>query len=286
MDDTTDNNDGNEPLNNNDNTNDEMNDANDNDTQHDASSSAAANNNNSQVGAPSTQNNTQDDAPSLSTNGTTNNNNNRVTFSTNESPSTQSTTQATTNSNNQMLRQQSTTNSNQNSIHPTLPFLITHWLSNYTASLPSTTLSSSATSANANGNREKEKALQTIKNQSIILANAFETLGEFGTSSNALKGVEGKAEEEGRVLEGSKVEGTRSTTYSDLKRKYSPLLQIGNYSTSGGGVGSISKVGGNQSERYVICIVCVYEYCFNVVGAGAFGGIVIVLFVGLNNKKR
>ena len=271
MDDTTDNNNGNEPLNNN-TTNNEvsMTDTNDNDTQH-GISSAAASNNNSQVGAPSTQNNIQDDAPSTTNNNvatnnndTADNNNNRVTFSiNNDSLSAQPTTQATTN-NNQIIPQQSTTNSvglsnNSNIIHPTLPFLITHWLSNYTTSLPSTTLSSSAIAiTSASGisiNKEKERALQTIQNQSIILANAFETLGEFGTSSTALLGgLEGSNRVDGK-LQGSKegkVEGTRCTTYSDLKRKYSPLLQIGNGISSVSYGGSISKVGGNQSERYVI----------------------------------
>jgi len=237
MDDNTDNNNGNEPLNNNNNEGVSMNDTNDNDVQHNASSSAAASNNNLQ-GAPSTQNNTQDDAPSntnnstaATNNNTANNNNNRVIFSTtNDSPSTQSTTQATVNSsNNQIIRQsQSTTNSNNsNCIHPTLPFLITHWLSNYTAA--------STTTA------EKEKALQTIQNQALILANAFETLGEFGTSSTGGLGRL-TAEEEGVM---GKAEGTvRSTTYADLKRKYSPLLQIGN------GVGNnISNVAGSTAQR-------------------------------------
>jgi len=237
MDDTTDNNNGNEPLNNNDTNNEgvSMNDTNDNEAQHDTSSSSAASNNTSQ-GAPSIQNETQDDAPSITnnTNNNTANNNNHVTFSSTTNNNPTQGTQATTNSNNQIIRQQSTTNSNNNSIHPTLPFLITHWLSNYTAAstLSSTTSSSTtATSTAANGNREKERALQTIQNQAIILANAFETLGEFGTSSTqqlstSSSGLGRLTTEEG-VME--KAEGTvRSTTYSDLKRKYSPLLQIGN----------------------------------------------------------
>ena len=270
MDDNIDSNNGNEPLNDNDTNNegDSMNNINDNVVQHDASSSAAANNNNSQ-GAPSIQNNTQDDAPSLSNNSAATDNNNTAnecSTNNNNSPSAQPTAQGqttqATNSNNQIIRQpQSTTQSNSSSIHPTLPFLITHWLSNYTAA---STLSSAATSSSAGGSKEKEKALQTIQNQSIILANAFETLGEFGTSSSTalMEGLKGKVEEgnaEGTV-EGIKEEGnvTRSTTYSDLKRKYSPLLQIGNGS-------SISKVGSNQCERYVhiYCNVCVY--CFYVV---------------------
>lgn len=231
-----------------------MNDTNDNDAQH-GTSSAAASNNNSQVGAPSTQNNQDDDAPSTNNNSaatnnntTNNNNNNHVKFSANNhNPSTQSAAQSTTNNDNQImnLRQQSTTNSNKPTTsisgHPELPFLITHWLSNYTASLPS-----------AAGAAEKERALQTIQNQSIILANAFETLGEFGTSSTqqlstSSIGIDGSVPTTAEsMVEG----GTRSTTYADLKRKYSPLLQIGS---------SISKVGINQSERYVtFCVYCFY----------------------------
>lgn len=272
MDDNIDSNNGNEPLNDNDTNNegDSMNNINDNVVQHDASSSAAANNNNSQ-GAPSIQNNTQDDAPSLSNNSAATDNNNTAnecSTNNNNSPSAQPTAQGqttqATNSNNQIIRQphKSTTHSNNssNSIHPTLPFLITHWLSNYT----STTNAINGEISSSTTTSEKERALQTIQNQSIILANAFETLGEFGTSSSTalMEGLKGKVEEgnaEGTV-EGIKEEGnvTRSTTYSDLKRKYSPLLQIGNGS-------SISKVGSNQCERYVhiYCNVCVY--CFYVV---------------------
>ena len=63
---------------------------------------------------------------------------------------------------------------------------------------------------------------------------------------------------------------TRSTTYSDLKRKYSPLLQdIGS---------SISKVGSNQGERYVH-ILLMFVLLFFMSWCGCVWGIDVVLFV-------
>ena len=175
--------------------------------------------------------------PSSSTNFTTssssspNNNNTRPKYSNQLGP--RQSISMTYQSNNNNLQQ-----------HPNLPFLVTHWLSQY-APPPSssfsefTALEEGKNNTTNNTNNEREEALQLIRQQATKLANAFQTLGAFGQSSslpasltnnNATSNSSGSGSGIGSddlaLLHG--FSSSRPTTYADLSRKYSNLLSINN----------------------------------------------------------
>ena len=107
---------------------------------------------------------------------------------------------------------------NQNQFHPDLPFLITHWLSQYQhtsiappVNPPTTTPTPNTTALIQPNLHAKQKqqqqgqaeALSILQNIPSQLAWAFQTLGAYGQSYNG------------------------STSYSDVQRTYSSLLVVG-----------------------------------------------------------
>ena len=244
MDDPTDNNNDREegssmpPLNNNNdgvsmNNNNSNNDASSRDVHHDTSS---VNNDNNISNNHMQQQHRH--PPSSSTNFTTSsssspNNNNTRPKSSNQLGASRQSISMTYQNNNNNLQQ-----------HPNLPFLVTHWLSQY-APPPSSSSSSEfvaleeGTNTNNNtNNNEREEALQLIRQQATQLANAFQTLGAFGQSSslpasstnnnvNSNSGSgSGIGSDQLALLHG--FSSSRPTTYADLSRKYSNLLSINN----------------------------------------------------------
>lgn len=106
--------------------------------------------------------------------------------------------------------------------HPDLPFLVTHWVDHY-ASTSSFTAASEPThvlkrddsgSKNILGedDDERKEALLRLKRAARDMAWAFETLGVYGDSSKFT------------VSAFNMNLSAWPTTYSDLKRKYAPLL--------------------------------------------------------------
>ena len=132
-------------------------------------------------------------------------------------------------------------NNNNLQQHPNLPFLVTHWLSQY-APPPSSSefaaLGGMNNTTNSNNNDKREEALQLIRQQATQLAKAFQTLGAFGQSSslpasstnnnvNSNSGSgSGIGSDQLALLHG--FSSSRPTTYADLSRKYSNLLSINN----------------------------------------------------------
>eukprot|EP00571_Detonula_confervacea_P009850 CAMPEP_0172301324 /NCGR_PEP_ID=MMETSP1058-20130122/3238_1 /TAXON_ID=83371 /ORGANISM="Detonula confervacea, Strain CCMP 353" /LENGTH=2176 /DNA_ID=CAMNT_0013011391 /DNA_START=239 /DNA_END=6769 /DNA_ORIENTATION=- len=116
--------------------------------------------------------------------------------------------------------------------HPDLPFLVTHWLSQYappaqsndaktslSAQMPSTLGGEIVTAGKDQTNNRKE-ALKIIRQQACNLAWAFQTLGAYGQSSHVT------------------TISRRPTTYSDLSRKYSSLLSVPSSRAHGNSAGT------------------------------------------------
>ena len=134
----------------------------------------------------------------------------------------------------QNSRQQQQQQQQQVHHHPDLPFLVTHWIAHYDALQSSTTsnnsedesksdLFGSTTTLNqlSNNNKTQEQkakedeAKRRIQRAAADLAWSFQTLGAFGTSNTNTSSTVG-----------------RSATYSDMARKFAPLLATSTTATT------------------------------------------------------
>jgi len=124
--------------------------------------------------------------------------------------------------------------------HPDLPFLVTHWLSTFvpppaptnTASTTTPFTSSSprllamtANNANTNNNafeKQRQDAIQLIRHHASSLAHAFQTLGAFGLSSSSSS----SSSNVGTIQGAATTWNCRPTTYADMTRKYSHLVNV------------------------------------------------------------
>lgn len=102
--------------------------------------------------------------------------------------------------------------------HPDLPFLVTHWLSTIVPH-PITQVSSSSSSsfslAGKSGvaaTREIDEALLAIRRGATTLASAFQTLGAFGVTGRMTTPMT------------DVITTDQYATFSDLSRKYAPLI--------------------------------------------------------------
>lgn len=152
--------------------------------------------------------------------------------------------------------------------HPDLPFLVTHWLSTFVPPPPpttSTTTSSStiisttsprqlatlpandATEIDVLDDKRKE-ALKLIRHHASSLANAFQTLGAFGLSSSSSGTITHRSSTSSSIVGTQAISSDsaatssstdslpcfyRPTTYADMTRKYSQLLNVAIPSTHG-----------------------------------------------------
>lgn len=104
--------------------------------------------------------------------------------------------------------------------HPDLPFLVTHWLSTI-GPHPITQVSSSSSSSfslagksGVTSTREIDEALLAIRRGASTLASAFQTLGAFGITGRMTTMTHDIATDQ-------------HATFSDLSRKYAPLIVRG-----------------------------------------------------------
>ena len=105
--------------------------------------------------------------------------------------------------------------------HPDLPFLVTNWVDCYASSSADYLSTKNNVEEVPNnkqtvtGDREeakKKEALMKLQNAAKDMAWAFETLGVFGDSSKE------------PIISTGDVNTSRRTTYTDLKRRYGPVL--------------------------------------------------------------
>jgi hypothetical protein len=100
--------------------------------------------------------------------------------------------------------------------HPDLPFLVTHWVDHYAASSLAASENKTMSGGERNQSEEgkKQEALLRLERAAKDMAWAFETLGAFGNSTRVPVSI-------------NNGDLCRPTTYTDLKRKYAPLLSNG-----------------------------------------------------------
>ncbi len=136
--------------------------------------------------------------------------------------------------------------------HPDLPFLVTHWIAHYDAlqSNNSTTVSSTNSEESkfdsfgstfnkfSNNNHKtqeqkakEEEARRRIQRAAADLAWSFQTLGAFGTSNTNTSSTVG-----------------RPATYSDMARKFAPLLATSTITTTT--TSSSSSTSGQNDVSY------------------------------------
>ncbi|KAL3793670.1 hypothetical protein HJC23_010242 [Cyclotella cryptica] len=112
--------------------------------------------------------------------------------------------------------------------HPDLPFLVTHWIDHYASLAGSATTKNKKTPKGHTSNSgaiipvkdgdekaNKDEALRRIQRAAKDLAWAFEALGAFGDSCKGPLSSNGDHDASTHCC---------PTTYTDLKRKYAPLL--------------------------------------------------------------
>ena len=131
--------------------------------------------------------------------------------------------------------------------HPDLPFLVTHWLSTFVPPPPPPTTTTSSSSLSTTSSRQlaqfpandvtdnnvldesRKEALTLIRHHASSLANAFQTLGAFGLSSISSSGIIGTQAISSAAAASSTASlpcHYRPTTYADMTRKYSQLLNV------------------------------------------------------------
>ncbi len=148
--------------------------------------------------------------------------------------------------------------------HPDLPFLVTHWLSTFAPPPPaprsittSTPFSSSPRllaqqlpvndDAENNAIEDKRKeALKLIRHHASSLANAFQSLGAFGWSSSSSNVGTNQS---------AATWNCRPTTYADMTRKYSQLLDVA-LPSSTSSRGHCLDRHGNQFGALLGALVC------------------------------
>lgn len=129
--------------------------------------------------------------------------------------------------------------------HPDLPFLVTHWIAHYDALQSNNnsdttdntcgrTLKQSMPNQKTNEQKAKEdEARRRIQRAATDLAWSFQTLGAFGTSNTNTSSLVG-----------------RQATYSDMARKFAPLL-----ATSTAASSTVTNSGQNKSVALLDSLV-------------------------------
>ena len=152
--------------------------------------------------------------------------------------------------------------------HPDLPFLVTHWLSTFAPPpAPHSIASSNPLSSSprllthllpADTIEEtRQEALKLIRHHASSLANAFQSLGAFGWSISSGSSNVG-------TTQSAAPWDCRPTTYADMTRKYSQLLNVTLPSSThemGRRINSSSRGhcldrNGNQSGALLGALVC------------------------------
>lgn len=145
--------------------------------------------------------------------------------------------------------------------HPDVPFLITHWLDHYVNS--TTSLSSSG--GRVSGSREKEtggnqdnddaaaaarkkEAMRRLRNAAKDVAWAFETLGVFGTTATSGGGHGGHGGGGGPLYSTDGSNEKALTTYTDLKRKYHPILLSRGFASANNAVSTRTNNSNNSNN--------------------------------------